>query len=132
MCGLNVAAQILEPAVVIDNLIVWSRHRATHVLHTGLVVVLDAGTSDALCGHLVKIVLVVPAHLELHPLGSCHDVQFLLWCLPAEAAVERNCRLTALTAFGGNDNYTVRTARAIDGSRCSVLQYLDALDVGGV
>ena len=43
-----------------------------------------------------------------------------------------NRHFTSLTLFGSYENHTVCSSRSVDGTRCSILQHVDTLDVGRV
>ena len=70
--------------------------------------------------------------VEVEHLLAVHGVEVLGWLLDAVAALERNLGLALGTFLGGDEEYAVGSLCTIDGSGRSVLQYIDALDVGRV
>ena len=70
--------------------------------------------------------------VEVEHLLAVHGVEVLGWLLDAVAALERNLGLALGTLLGGDEEYAVGSLCTIDGGGRSVLQYIDALDVGRV
>ena len=81
-------------------------------------------------GVLLAVVVVCGIQLVLHKLVSVKH--FLLAGQPRKLSVgvEVYLHLTSLGRLGGYDNNTVTTSGTINGGQGSILQYVDALDVG--
>ena len=64
--------------------------------------------------------------------GGTGDVALLPGRLPARGEVVVDLGLAYLTLLRGDQNNAIGSAGTVDGTRCSVLQHFDALDVLGV
>ena len=52
--------------------------------------------------------------------------------LPALGEIVADSHLTHLTLLGGHEDHTIGSTGSVDGTRGSILQHLDTLDVAGV
>ena len=65
-------------------------------------------------------------------ISSTCNVALLPCALPSIAEVVVNLGLTHLTLLCGNQDNSVSSAGSVDGTRSSILQHLDTLDIVGV
>ena len=70
--------------------------------------------------------------VEVEHLLTVHDAEVLGRLLDAVAARERNLGLALGTLLGGDEEYAIGSLCTIDGGGRSILQHIDALDVGRV
>ena len=100
----RIAVCIISPIVVIAEAIVVGVHTVVDV---------------SLPHYLTKLLCIQYTHfVRVHARGY--------------AGVEVNFYFPLFTALGGDDDYAIGSATTIDGSRCSIFQYLDALNVVSV
>ena len=80
----------------------------------------------------------IPSHVEVHLVLDVHvllgvqELGHLLHVLDAVETVVCDGVLAGLALLGGHEDNTVCTTGTVDGAGCSVLEDVDALDVGGV
>ena len=67
-----------------------------------------------------------------HVLLSIEELRTLVGVRPTESAVVAELNLTSLTLLGSHQDHTVSSTGTVDGSRSSVLQNIDSLDISGV
>ncbi len=70
--------------------------------------------------------------MDFHILLRCEQLRHPVDILPTNVSVVRDLHLALFTLLSGNKDNTVGTVGTIDGTRCSVLQDVDTLDVGRV
>ena len=69
---------------------------------------------------------------DIHVLLCIQHLGHLVHVLPTHVTVVAHLYSSFLTLLGGDENHTVSSRRTVDGSRGSVLQHVDTLDVGRV
>ena len=67
-----------------------------------------------------------------HILPGIEHINAAWLVLPTHIAVEANHGTAFLTTLGSNQNHTIGRLRTIDGSRCRILQHINAFDIGRI
>ena len=73
----------------------------------------------------VVVILVKDGHVLL----GIEQLRTLVNVRPADSTIVTEFNLTSLTLLGGHEDHTVSSTCTVDGSRSSILQHVDALDI---
>ena len=115
-----------DGGIVVEQQVLPVGAEATDGVAVGIDQIVGVGVKGS---HAVLYATLV---LQNGVVGGTGDVAMLPRALPAVREVVVDGSLAQLTLLGGHENDAIGSTGTVDGSRGSVLQHLDALDVGGI